>query len=181
MRLPSLDEHALLLMWVQLLVIVAVARGLGTAMRRIGQPPVVGELLAGVLLGPSVLAKLWPNAGHVLVPQSKLGAAPVNAIGWMGVAFLLVLTGFETDLKIVRKLGRPAMLVALGGLALPFAVGLGTGFVMPQDFHGGHSTTTAFVLFIAVSLSISSLPVIAKILDELGFMRRNFGQVTIAV
>jgi Kef-type K+ transport system membrane component KefB len=181
MRLPSLDEHALLMMWVQLLVIVAAARGLGTAMRRIGQPPVVGELLAGVLLGPSVLAKLWPNAAHVLVPQDKLGAAPINAIGWVGVAFLLVLTGFETDLKIVRSLGRSATLVAVGGLALPFVVGLGTGLVMPHDFRGNRGTMTAFVLFIAVSLSISSLPVIAKILDELGFMRRNFGQVTIAV
>ena len=181
MRLPSLDEHALLMMWVQLLIVVAVARALGAAMRRIGQPPVVGELLAGVLLGPSVLAKLWPGAAHVLVPQDKLGAAPINAIGWVGVAFLLVLTGFETDLKIVRKLGRPATSVAIGGLALPFVVGLGTGLVMPKDFRGTHGTTTAFVLFIAVALSISSLPVIAKILDELGFMRRNFGQVTIAV
>src|SRR5436190_1751859 len=60
------------------------------------------------------------------------------------------------------------------------ALGLGTGLVLPKDFRG-HGTTTAFVLFIAVSLSISSLPVIAKILDELGFMRRDFGQVTIAV
>src|SRR5207302_11131458 len=83
--------------------------------------------------------------------------------------------------KIVRKLGRPATAVAIGGLALPFVVGLGTGLLMPHDFRGGHGTTTAFVLFIAVALSISSLPVIAKILDELGFMRRNFGQVTIAV
>jgi Kef-type K+ transport system membrane component KefB len=181
MRLPSLNEHDLLMMWVQLLVIVFAARSLGAAMRRIGQPPVVGELLAGVLLGPSVLAKLWPSAAHVLVPQKALAAAPINAIGWVGVAFLLVLTGFETDLQIVRRLGRPATLVAIGGLAFPFAVGLGTGWVMPSSFRGDHGTTTAFVLFIAVSLSISSLPVIAKILDELGFMRRNFGQVTIAV
>lgn len=181
MRLPSLNEHALLLMWVQLLVIVAFARSLGVLMRRIGQPPVVGELIAGVLLGPSVLAKIWPQAAHVLVPQKPTAAAPINAIGWIGVAFLLVLTGFETDLRIVRRLGRPATLVAIGGLAVPFAIGLGAGFVMPKDFRGGHGTTTAFALFIAVSLSISSLPVIAKILDELGFMRRNFGQVTIAV
>src|SRR3954468_15462325 len=108
MRLPSLDEHALLMMWVQLLVVVAAARALGVAMRRIGQPPVVGELLAGVLLGPSVLAKIWPSAAHVLVPQKPLAAAPINAIGWVGVAFLLVLTGFETDLRIVRRLGSPA-------------------------------------------------------------------------
>src|SRR3954467_14848853 len=107
MRLPSLDEHALLMMWVQLLVIVAVARALGLAMRRIGQPPVVGELLAGVLLGPSVLAKLWPAAGEYLIPQRLGAAGPLNAIGWIGVAFLLVLTGFDTDLGIVRKLGRP--------------------------------------------------------------------------
>src|SRR3954466_13973380 len=117
MRLPSLDEHALLMMWVQLLVIVAVARSLGAAMRRIGQPPVVGELLAGVLLGPSVLAKLSPAAGHYLIPDKLEAAAPINASGWIGVAFLLVLTGFETDLEIVRKLGRPSALVAVGGLA----------------------------------------------------------------
>ena len=181
MRLPSLTEHQLLVMWVQLLVIIVVARSLGMLMRRIGQPPVVGELLAGVLLGPSVLAKLWPAAGHALVPQDHVAAAPINAIGWVGVAFLLVLTGFETDLDIVRRLGRPATLVAVGGLAVPFAVGIGIGALMPRSFMGGRGTTTAFILFVAISLSISSLPVIAKILDELGFMRRNFGQVTIAV
>ncbi len=181
MRLPSLTEHDLLLMWVQLLVIVAVARVLGTAMRRLGQPPVVGELLAGVVLGPSVLAKLWPPAAHVLVPHDATAAAPLNTLGWVGVAFLLVLTGFETDLAIVRRLGRPATLVAVGGLAVPFAVGLGVAAVMPHTLRGAHGTPTAFMLFVAVALSISSLPVIAKILDELGFMRRNFGQVTIAV
>src|SRR3954452_17201368 len=157
MRLPSLDEHALLMMWVQLLVVVAVARTLGAAMRRIGQPPVVGELLAGVLLGPSVLAKLWPAAGHYLIPQQLEAAAPINAIGWLGVGLLLVLTGFETDLDIVRKLGRPAALVALGGLLVPFAAGIGIGGLMPESFRGDKGTEVAFILFIAVALSISSL------------------------
>ncbi len=72
-------------MWVQL-VLVAVACALGMAMRRIGQPPVVGELFAGVSLGPSVLARLWPAAGYVLVPYAAATAAPINAIGWVGVA-----------------------------------------------------------------------------------------------
>lgn len=181
MRLPSVDEHVLVVLWVQLLVIVLAARLLGSAMRRIGQPPVVGELLAGLLLGPSVLAKAWPDAGHFLVPSDAGTAAPINAIGWLGVAFLLVLTGFETDLQLIRRLGRPAAWVSAGGLLVPLAVGLGLGTLMPQAFHGRHGNSVAFVLFIAVSLSISSLPVIAKILDELGFMRRNFGQVTVAV
>lgn len=181
MRLASLNEHALLVMWVQLLVVVAVARLLGSAMRRVGQPPVVGELLAGVVLGPSVLAKAWPAAGHWLVPSGQTLAAPLNAIGWVGVALLLVLTGFETDLQLVRRFGRPATTVALGGLLLPFGVGIGLGIAMPHAFHGAHGTSTAFVLFVAVSLSISSMPVIARILEDLGFMRRNFGQLTMAV
>ncbi|HEU0257032.1 MAG TPA: cation:proton antiporter [Microbacteriaceae bacterium] len=181
MGLPSLTEHGLLLMWVQLLVILVVARALGSLMQRIGQPRVIGELLAGVLLGPSVLAHLWPAAERFLVPHSLASAAPINAIGWIGVAFLLVLTGFETDLTLVRKLGRPATFVAVGGLAVPFAAGLAVGFWMPSSLMGEHSTATAFVLFIAVSLSISSLPVIAKILSELGLMRRDFAQVTVAV
>lgn len=181
MRLPSLAEHDLLLMWLDLLLIVGAARALGTAMRRIGQPPVVGELLAGVLLGPSVLVKLWPPAAHVLVPTNPTAAAPLNTLGWVGVGFLLVLTGFETDLRIIRRLGRPATFIAVGGLLLPFAAGLAIGAVMPHGFMGDKGTAAAFVLFIAISLSISSLPVIAKILEELGFMRRNFAQVTIAV
>ncbi len=181
MRLPSLDAHALLVMWVQLFVVVLVARLLGTAMRRIGQPPVVGELVAGVLLGPSVLASIWPSAGRWLVPSSQILAAPLNAVGWVGVAFLLVLTGFETDLKLIRRLGRPAAAVSVGGLVVPFVVGIWLGWMMPAFFRGAHSTATAFVLFIGVSLSISSMPVIARILEDLGFMRRNFGQMTMAV
>lgn len=181
MGLPSLSEHDLLLMWSQLLVIVLVARALGAGMQRIGQPRVIGELLAGVLLGPSVLAKLWPEAGDVLMPQELASAAPINAIGWMGVCFLLVLTGFETDLKLVRRLGRPSMLVSVGGLAVPFLAGLAVGFLMPSALRGEDGSHTAFILFIAIALSISSLPVIAKILGELGLMRRNFAQITVAV
>lgn len=181
MGLPSLSEHNLLLMWVQLLVIVLAARSLGSLMQRIGQPRVIGELFAGVILGPSILIKLWPAAGDWLIPQDLAAAAPINAIGWIGVAFLLVLTGFETDLKLVRALGKPAMFVSIGGLAVPFAAGLAVGLLMPDSLMGEEANLMAFVLFIGISLSISSLPVIAKILDELGLMRRNFAQITVAV
>ncbi|MGH7735620.1 MAG: cation:proton antiporter, partial [Gemmatimonadales bacterium] len=181
MHLPSLSEHVLLTFWTQLLVLLAVARVLGTLCRRIGQPAVVGQLLAGVVLGPSVLGRCWPAAGHLIAPTSAAEAAPVNAVAWLGVALLLVLAGFHTDLALVRRLGRPAASVAVGGLLLPFATGIALALVMPHSLHGPRGTGTAFVLFIALALSISSLPVIAKILDELGFMRRDFGQVTVAV
>jgi Kef-type K+ transport system membrane component KefB/nucleotide-binding universal stress UspA family protein len=179
--LSSLSQHQLLIFWSQLLVIVLVAVTLGRLLRRVGQPAVIGELLAGVLLGPSLLGKVWPGGFHWLFPSDAVQSGLLNAVGWLGVGFLLVLTGFEADLAIIRRLGRATAAIAVGGLALPFIVGLALGPAMPDTFLGHQHSRLAFSLFIAVSLAISSLPVIAKILGELGLMRRNFGQITVAV
>ena len=85
MSFPSLASPLLLVMWAQLLVVVVVARVFGSLMRRWGQPPVVGELLAGVLLGPSVFAQVWPAGWSWLFPHNAVAAAPLNAFGWLGV------------------------------------------------------------------------------------------------
>lgn len=93
---------------------------------------------------------------------------------------LLVLTGFETDLGLIRSLRRAAATVAAGSVLAPFALGLGLGlgaaYLLPANFVGEGQQRTTFALFLATALSISSLPVIAKILTELGLMRRTFGQ-----
>ncbi|WP_174889859.1 cation:proton antiporter, partial [Acrocarpospora pleiomorpha] len=148
---------------------------------RLGQPRVIGELLAGVLLGPSLLGWLWPQAATVIAPDDRVAAAPLNAIAWLGVALLLVLTGMETDLVAVRRLGRPATFIAVGALGLPFAAGLGLGLLVPVSFHGDTATRVSFALFLAVALSISSLPVIARVLSELGMLRSDAGQLILAV
>jgi len=170
----------MLLFWLQLLALLVVARGLGALMRRIGQPAVVGELTAGLVLGPSVLGRLAPAAHAWLFPADPVQWSLLGAVGWLGVFFLLVLTGFETDLTLIRRLGRAAVAVAVGSLALPFLFGLGVGFSMPAEFIGPRARVGVFALFMASALSISSLPVIAKILSELDLMRRNFGQITLA-
>lgn len=177
----SLTEHQQLVFWTELLVVLAVARALGALLRRWGQPAVVGELAAGVLLGPSVLGKLWPGGFGWLFPADKVQSGALDAIGWLGVGFLLLLTGFDTDLVIVRRLGRAAGSVAVGALLIPFASGLAIGIVLPTSFIGAHGHRTVFAMFMAVGLGVSSLPVIAKVLNELGFMRRDFGQMTVAV
>ena len=177
----SLTEHQQLVFWAELLAILAVARLLGSVLRRWGQPAVVGELAAGVLLGPSVLGRVWPGGFSWLFPLDKVQSGAVNAIGWLGIVFLLVLTGFETDLGLIRSLGRAAGSVSAGALALPFACGIGLGLSLPAVFVGVHSHRAVFTLFVAVGLSAPSLPVIAKVLTDLDFMRRNFGQLTVAV
>jgi len=177
----SLTEHQQLVFWADLALILVVARSLGAACRRWSLPAVVGELAAGVVLGPSVLGQVWRHGFAWLFPVDKVQSGALNAVGWVGVGFLLLLTGFETDLGIVRRLGRAAGSVAAGALVVPLVTGFLVGRVLPEAFMGPKAQRGVFALFVAVALGISSLPVIAKILSELGLMRRDFGQVTVAV
>lgn len=180
MSLNPPTEHQLLVFWVALLIILVAARVLGALMQRIGQPAVIGELAAGLLLGPSVLGKLAPDVTDWLFPADDVQTGMLFTVGWLGVLFLLVSTGFETDLGLIGRLGRAAVIVSAGSLIVPAAAGFAVGWLIPVAFVGGDTERYIFALFIAAALSISSLPVIAKILGEMGLMRRNFGQLTLA-
>ncbi len=178
--LTPLDEHALLVFWTQLLVLVAAARALGYVTRRMGLPSVIGQLGAGVVLGPSVFGAVWPSGFGWFIPDEVISSGALFAVTWLGVALLLVTAGFETDLELIRRLGRAAALVTGFSLVVPLAGGLVTGLLLPDDFVGGGADRTVFALFVAAALSVSALAVIARILSELGLMRRDFGQITVA-
>ncbi|MYB04160.1 MAG: cation:proton antiporter, partial [Acidimicrobiaceae bacterium] len=178
--LTPLDEHALLVFWTQLLVLVAAARAVGYLMRRVGLPSVVGQLAAGVVLGPSVFGAVWPSGFEWFIPHEEISSGALFAVTWLGVALLLVTAGFETDLALIRRLGRAAALVTGFSLVVPLAGGLVIGVLLPADFIGGGADRTVFALFVALALSVSALAVIARILSELGLMRRDFGQITVA-
>ena len=178
--MDPLTEHQLLIFWLQLLVLVATARGLGGVMRRVGQPAVVGELAAGLLIGPSVLGRAAPDVFTFLFPADPVNSGLLLAVAWIGVALLLVVTGFETDLKLLARLGRSSFTVSVGSLMVPLIFGFALGHVLPPIFYGDRGTTVTFAAFIAVALSISALPVVAKILMDMNLMRRNIGQVIVA-
>jgi len=178
--LVSPSEHDLLVLWVQLPLLLVVARSLGQLMQRIGQPSVVGELAAGLVLGPSVFGRLWPDGFDWVFPGDPVQSAMLLTVAWIGVVLLLVGTGYETDLGLLREQGKAAGLVATGSLVVPMAAGFGVGVLLPSEFAGENGQGIVFALFVAAALSISSLPVIAKILTELGMLRRGFGQVTLA-
>ncbi|MDG1410635.1 MAG: cation:proton antiporter [Acidimicrobiales bacterium] len=179
MLLP-LDEHQLLVFWTQLLVLLVFARACGEIMRRINLPSVIGQLAAGVILGPSIFGRVWPSGFHWFLPEYEISSGALLAVSWIGVALLLVTAGFETDLGLIRRLGRAAMLVTGFSLVVPLIGGLIVGFSLPESFIGAESDRTVFALFVAAALSVSALAVIAKILSELGLMRRDFGQITVA-
>lgn len=178
--IKPLGHHELLLLLVQLALLLFVARGLGELMRRFNSPPVVGELLAGVLLGPSLLGWVFPALQSHIFPSDQNQANLLSAVSWLGVLILLVVTGLETDLNLIIRKGRTALLISLGGIVVPFVTGLGLGWLLPENFLADPSKRLVFSLFIATAMSISAVPVIAKVLMDLRLIRRDIGQVTLA-
>ena len=172
----------LLVFWVNILVLVGFSHLFGLVMKRVGMPSVVGALLAGLVLGPSVFGVVWESGFEWFLPEIGQGVqwTLLAAVSWVGVALLLVVTGFETDLGLITKLGRSALLVTAGSLVVPLIGGVVVGLLLPSLFLGEDAERLTFMLFVALALAVSSLAVVAKILSELGLMRRDFGQITVA-
>jgi Kef-type K+ transport system membrane component KefB len=176
----ALSHHAVFLLLVQLTVLLFTARLLGEIARKLGQPPVVGELLAGVLLGPSVLGVFAPHIQADLFPKSQHQSDLLGVVSWIGVLFLLIVTGLETDIGLIKRRGKSALIVSAGGIIVPFATGLALGFWLPVEYLADPSHRLVFALFMAVAMSISAVPVIAKVLMDLKLMRRDIGQLIMA-
>jgi Kef-type K+ transport system membrane component KefB/nucleotide-binding universal stress UspA family protein len=164
----------------QLVLLMLVGRLLGEAMQRIGQPSVMGQLLAGILLGPSLLGWLWPDLQHWIFPAGKEQKSMIDAVSQFGILLLLLLTGMETDLKLVRKVGRAAASISLTGVAVPFGCGVALGLLLPESLLPDPGKRLLTSLFLGIALSISSIKIVAAIVREMNFTRRNLGQVIVA-
>jgi Kef-type K+ transport system membrane component KefB/nucleotide-binding universal stress UspA family protein len=174
-----LNEHQVLVFLVQLFILVGFARLLGGLMKRVGQPAVVGELLAGVILGQTVFGRIAPGAFEWVFGDNLVRSA-VFAFAWIGVIFLMVVIGYETDLGIIVRVRRAAGWVSAGGFLVPLAIMGGAAWLVPDSFIGEGTDRVVFAGFFALALSVSALPVVAKILQDLSLMRRNFAQITLA-
>jgi Kef-type K+ transport system membrane component KefB/nucleotide-binding universal stress UspA family protein len=161
-------------------LLLLVGRGLGELMQRVGQPAVMGQLLGGLLLGPSLLGLVWPDFQHALFPQTAEQKSMVDAVSQLGVLMLLLLTGMETDLRLVRRVGRAAIAVAAAGVMLPFVCGFGLGEMLPDSILPNPQARFFTALFLATALSISSIKIVAMVVREMNFMRRDIGQIIVA-
>jgi Kef-type K+ transport system membrane component KefB/nucleotide-binding universal stress UspA family protein len=168
------------LLLVQIALLIAVGRGLGEVMQRIGQPSVVGELLCGLLLGPSLFGWIWPEAQHAIFPSSPDQKALLDGIAQFGILLLLLLTGMATDLGLVRKVGKAAITISVAGIIVPFICGFALGEFLPQDLLPHPEARLVASLFLGTALSISSVKIVAVVVREMNFMRRNVGQIIVA-
>lgn len=164
----------------QVLLLITVGRGLGELLQRIGQPSVIGELLAGLLLGPSLFGWLWPAAQSAIFPSAPEQKALIEGMAQFGILLLLLLTGMETDLKLVRKVGKAAMTISVAGIVVPFACGFALGQFLPESLLPHPEMRLVASLFLGTALSISSVKIVAVVVREMNFMRRNVGQIIVA-
>jgi len=164
----------------QIVVLLLVGRLLGEAMQRVGQPAVMGQLLAGVVLGPSVFGAIWPEAQQALFFAGREQRAMLEAVSDLGILMLLLLTGMETDLKLVRKAGRASMSVSTAGIAVPFVLGVTLGLFIPDSILPKPEQRLTTALFLGTALSVASVKIVATVVREMGFIRRKVGMTLLA-
>src|SRR6478672_8769294 len=164
----------------EIVVLMLVGRMLGEAMLRLRQPAVMGQLIAGLLLGPSFFGFLFPDLQHALFPKNTEQKAMIDAISQFGILLLLLLTGMETDLKLVRKTGRASLFASLMGIVIPFLCGVGLGEMLPDSMLPDPGKRLITSLFLGTALSIASVKIVAMVVREMNFMRRVVGQVILA-
>jgi Kef-type K+ transport system membrane component KefB len=168
----------ILLLLAQIAGILVAARLVGRAVALIGQPRVVGEMLAGIMLGPSLLGWAAPGLSHALFPPGSLGF--LSALSQIGLVFFMFLVGLELDLTLLRGQGKAAVVTSHASIIAPFFLGAVLAlFLYPRLSDDGVSFT-AFALFLGAAMSVTAFPVLARMLTERGMLRTRLGSVTIA-
>ena len=161
-----------------LATIVLAIRFCGAIFRRLGQPPVVGELIGGILLGPSLFGRLAPELSATLLPSSTRPL--LSLIGSLGVVMYMFLVGLELDLRDLRRLGRTTLVISQAGIFVPFALGVGIGLWLFAGYAPPGPTLPVFALFVGVSLSITAFPVLARILSDRGITKTPIGTMALS-
>jgi len=161
----------------EIVLMVVVGRLLGELMLRIRQPEVLGQLLAGILIGPTVLGNVWPAAHHLIFPDTPELKKMLDAVSQLGILMLLLLAGMEIDFAIVRRRKRTAFFSSVSGIVVPFACGMAFGALLPESMLPSPDKRLVTTLFLATALSISSVKIVAMVIMEMDFLRRNLGQL----
>ena len=167
--LRSNFDHPLSHLFVQFLVIISVSRAMGKMFARLGQPEVIGEMAAGILLGPSLFGLLAPDLFAFVFPKDSLGT--LRLLSQIGVCLFMFAVGMELDLKHVKSKAHAAVAVSHASIVFPYLLGVCLAYFMFSQLAQPGSTFMAFALFMGISMSITAFPVLARILQERGMSR----------
>lgn len=177
----SLLDHLvqpLSLLLLQIIAITVAARALGWFFRKLGQPAVIGEMLAGILLGPSLLGWLTPQISAFVFPPASLGT--LQMISQVGVILFMFLVGLELDIDSLRHQAHSATFISHAGIVFPFVLGVGLSLVIYPVIAQQGIPFSAFALFMGVAMSITAFPVLARIIEQRGLSGTKLGNLVIA-
>jgi K+:H+ antiporter len=165
------------ILFTQIIVIIIVARLFSKLFRRIGQPPVLGEMVAGIVLGPSMLGLLYPQAMSFLFPSPSLET--LRLLSQIGVVLFMFVVGMELNIRHLRERGSAAVMISHASIIVPFLLGAALSLFLYQELATPSTSFNAFALFIGVAMSITAFPVLARILEDRGISQTHLGSIAI--
>ena len=170
-------RSALSTLLLQLIVIIIAARLFGKLFQKIGQPPVMGEIVAGIVLGPSVLGLLSPGTMAFLFPTPSMET--LKLLSQIGVALFLFLVGMDLDVQHLRKKAHEAIMVSHASIIVPFFLGVALSLLLYRPLAPAGISFNAFALFMGIAMSITAFPVLARILEDRGVSQTYLGSIAI--
>ncbi|MCP4442939.1 MAG: cation:proton antiporter [Aureispira sp.] len=162
-----LDESHILLFLVQVLVLLGTARTLSVFCEALKIPAIAGEILAGIVLGPTLLGRISPSLQSWIFPLDQTQSTMLETVSWLGVFFLLLSSGFHVDVRQALRSGRSAMFIGIVGVLVPIAIGYPIFSTLDASYWGDQATAISFALFLSVAASITAISVVARVLGDL--------------
>lgn len=174
-----LNESHIYLFLLQVFILLVSAKVLGGLCQRYGFPALTGGIIAGILLGPTVLGRLLPHLHSAIFPMEIIQATMLETVSWFGVLFLLLTTGFDVSISTVWKQGKVSSTIGFIGVLFPFLVGCVIFWWFPEKYWGENANHLVFMLFLATAAAITDIPVTAKILHDMDILKSDFGLITL--
>jgi Kef-type K+ transport system membrane component KefB len=169
------DPLAILL--AQIITIILVARFFGWVFKKIGQPSVIGEIIAGIVLGPSLLGMYFPEFSAALFPVESLGN--LKFLSQIGLILFMFVIGMELDLKVLKNKANEAVVISHASIVIPFTLGIGLAYFVYNRFAPEGVKFLSFSLFMGIAMSITAFPVLARIVQERGIHKTRLGAIVI--
>lgn len=170
-------HHPLAVLLIQIVTIVLVARIFGWVFQKIGQPSVIGEIIAGIALGPSFFGAYFPEFSTALFPVASLGN--LNLLAQIGLILFMFVVGMELDLKVIKNKASDAVVISHASIVIPFALGMFLSYFIYKEFAPNGTPFLSFSLFLGIAMSITAFPVLARIVQERGIHKTRLGTVVL--
>lgn len=170
-------SHPLARLILQIITIIFVSRILGFLFNKIGQPTVIGEIVAGIILGPSLIGSLVPEFSAFVFPPSSL--ANLQFLSQVGLILFMFVIGMELDLKVLKNQAQDAVVISHASIVFPYFLGMGLAYFLYEDFAPSGIAFLPFSLFMGIAMSITAFPVLARIIQERGLSKTRLGNIAI--